>query len=75
MQRHRFLEQMNRESASPVSAPATGAFIVCPMVLVQGGGGGFGVWQQQLYQLAFQQAQASVQQPSLWKRALAPSLN
>ncbi len=59
--------------ASPLaSSGAMGAFLVCPLPLLQGGGVP-PLWQQ-VYQLALEQAQAVVR-PSRWERLVAPSAN
>jgi hypothetical protein len=64
MNRHRFLEQMEqrhlpRPQARPINMMA---FCACPVVLAR-------PWQQQVYQMAFEQAQAVVR-PSLPERDL-----
>ena len=71
MHRHRFLEQLERQrlpqsQARPISA---GAFCACPVALVMGVPAVALHWQQRLYQLAFEQAQAVVR-PSLPERDL-----
>jgi hypothetical protein len=71
MHRHRFLEQLDqrrlpRPQAQPVSA--TG-FCLCPLSLVMGGSGAAWLWHRQLYQRAFEEAQAVVR-PSLPERDL-----
>ena len=71
MYRHRFLEQLEpqrlpRPQARPINAAA---FCVCPMALVTGVPAVALSWRQQVYQLAFEQAQAVVR-PSLPERDL-----
>jgi hypothetical protein len=71
MQRHRFLEQVNRQwlprpQARPVNPMA---FRACPPTLMPGVPGSALPWQEQVYRLAFEQAQAVVR-PSLPERDL-----
>jgi hypothetical protein len=76
MQRHRILEaalsrQLPRPPAAPINASA---FCICPIGLLQGVSAEASRWQQLLYQLAFEQAQAVVR-PSLPERDLLGSWN
>jgi hypothetical protein len=71
MHRHRFLQHLERQAlpqpqARPISA---GAFCMHPMALVVGVPAVALQWQQRIYQLAFEQAQAVVR-PSLPERDL-----
>ncbi|HZY84262.1 MAG TPA: hypothetical protein VFE78_05500 [Gemmataceae bacterium] len=54
--------------APPAPAPAPGAFVLCPFCLPLVPAG-YALWQQALYQWAFEQAQAVVR-PSLPERDL-----
>lgn len=70
MQPHRFREQAAEWSlgrAVTAKAPASG-FVVCPLAL-QRPVVAPSWWQQQLYQLAFERAQAAAR-PSLLERAM-----
>jgi hypothetical protein len=76
MSRHRFLGLVRTEPALPANASAlVSGFVACPMVLqaavLQAGQW---AWQQQVYQLAYEQAQAVVR-PSLLERWQAASAN
>jgi hypothetical protein len=71
MHRHRFLEQLDQRrlpqtQAQPINAAA---FCACPLSLVAGAPGMVWLWQQQVYQRAFNEAQAVVR-PSLPERDL-----
>jgi hypothetical protein len=72
MGRHRFLDLLNAEPAVPAAeTPATlGGFMACPMVLQTAAWS----WQQNVYQLAFEQARAVVR-PSRLERWQRPSAN
>jgi hypothetical protein len=75
MHRHRFLE---REKFAPLAAlpaalPSASAFMVCPVMLSQGWMGQPCPWRQ-IYQLAYEQAQAVVG-PSRLERLQAVSWN
>ncbi|HWG44711.1 MAG TPA: hypothetical protein VN688_18190 [Gemmataceae bacterium] len=74
MHHHRFLDL---EEFAPLPAVATpspaSAFLVCPLVLSQGGMGLPCPWQQ-IYQLAYERAQAVVR-PSRLERLQAVSWN
>ena len=71
MHRHRFLEHLERQAfPQPQARPiSTAAFCACPMALVMGVPAVALQWQQRIYQLAFEQAQAVVR-PSLPERDL-----
>ena len=71
MHRHRFLEQLERQRLpQPRPQPInSGAFCACPMALAMGVPAAAWHWQQRIYQLAFEQAQAVVR-PSLPERDL-----
>lgn len=58
-----------RSQASAPPAPAAGAFVLCPLSWFPALTPEQALWQQALYQWAFQQAQAVVQ-PSLPERDL-----
>jgi hypothetical protein len=45
-----------------------GAFIACPLAVFAAPGGLPGSWQQDIYQIAFDQAQAAARRPSLFER-------
>jgi hypothetical protein len=72
MSRHRFLDQLRPESASPAAAvPAmTSGFMACPLVLQAAPL----AWQQQVYQWAFEQAVAVVR-PSRLERWQTANVN
>jgi hypothetical protein len=70
MDLHRFREHLSADL--PAVAPS--AFVACPIALCPGMAGPQGLWQQMLYQMAWQQAQAA-RQPSLLERSLARALN
>jgi hypothetical protein len=53
----------------PAPVPSPGAFLVCPLVAIQGLSGEQWRWMQCLYRQAFEQAQA-VARPSLPERDL-----
>jgi hypothetical protein len=74
MNRHRFREELAVSGFTPgePSAPAVGAFVACPVALCPGTG--LSAWQQNLYRLALEQAQAA-NQPSLLERSLVRSAN
>ena len=78
MQYHRFLGQLDNSSASPVavgvsSAPSVGGFVLCPPACLPVGWAGQAMmWQ--VYQLAYQQAQAVVR-PSRLERLETATLN
>jgi hypothetical protein len=71
MHRHRFLSDIDvyrlPRPAAPAIAP--GSFMTCPCMLLQGQTMQQCQWQQYLYQVAFEQAQAQAQ-PSLLERDL-----
>ncbi len=74
MGRHRFLDRASawdRPAAPP--QPSFG-FVVCPAALIQGMNAPFCPWQQHVYQMAFQQAQADLR-PSLLERAQTTAWN
>ena len=64
MRNHRFLNEFEvyrlPRSASPIIGP--GSFMMCPLVLFQGQSVQQCMWQQSLYQMAFEQAKAVYQQ-------------
>ena len=70
MHSHRFRNQLSgmRPAAAPAQA-SPGAFVLCPAALLQGVDSGRCLWQQQVYQWAFEQAQAVVR-PSILERDL-----
>jgi len=72
MNRHRFLELVaERRLPQPTQATLrAAAFVACPLARIFGWSEAMCAWQQQVYQLAFQQAQAVVR-PSLPERDLA----
>jgi hypothetical protein len=72
MSHHRFLDLVHAESpAQPAARPIEASgFMACPLVLQTG----VWSWQQQIYQLAFEQAQAVVH-PSLLERWLRVNPN
>jgi hypothetical protein len=76
MPRHRFRALLTAEPQTP--AAPTGlmsrGFVACPAALLPAMGGGLQPWQQQLYQWAYQEAQAVVR-PSLLESRLAPVWN
>lgn len=78
MQRHRFLDQtLPQQVRLPHPRPAAinpSAFCAYPVGPVSGGGGGASHWQQWIYQVAFEQAQAVVR-PSLPERDLLGNWN
>ncbi len=67
MQSHRFRDQLGLETRSPVAATrqSAGGFMVCPVPLQASAAEQS--WQQQIYQMAFEQAQAVVR-PSWLER-------
>jgi hypothetical protein len=70
MHTHRFRQQTAEGSLGRMpsaQAPASG-FVVCPLALQRPAGAAL-LWQQQLYQLAFERAQAAAR-PSLLERAM-----
>jgi hypothetical protein len=71
MHRHRFLEQLEQQGLpQPRPQPISrGAFCACPMGLMMAVPPLALQWQQRIYQLAFEQAQAVVR-PSLPERDL-----
>ena len=71
MARHRFLDQLRPEPVPAVPALASG-FMACPLVLQAAGG--LLPWQQQVYELAYEQARAVVR-PSLLERWQAANAN
>jgi hypothetical protein len=75
MHQHRFREQQQFSPRPAIATPVLSAtaFVVCPLMLPQGGMGQQSPWPQ-LYQLAFEQAQA-VLRPSRLERLQAVSLN
>jgi hypothetical protein len=71
---HRFRELLTAEvSPTPLVGASSCGFVACPAA-VQLAMGGAQPWQQQLYQWAYQQAQAVVR-PSILEGRLAPSWN
>jgi hypothetical protein len=72
MSQHRFLDlvQSRPVQAAELATPVSGAFVACPIVLQ----GPARVWQEQIYQLAFEQARAVVR-PSILERWQRPSVN
>ncbi len=72
MSQHRFRDLVQPEPSLPtVGQPAlTSGFMVCPVVLQTGAW----AWQQQIYQWAYEQAQA-VLRPSRLERWQAASVN
>jgi hypothetical protein len=72
MSRHRFLDLVHPEVARvPAGQPALASgFMACPLVLQAGPW----AWQQQVYQWAFEQAQAVVR-PSRLERWQVANLN
>jgi hypothetical protein len=78
MQRHRFLDRvlpqqlpLSRTRSVPINPSA---FCVYPLAPARGVNGEPSPWQQWIYQIAFEQAQAVVQ-PSLPERDLLGSWN
>jgi hypothetical protein len=71
MHRHRFLGEVEyyRIPKPPPPQPAPTSLVVCPLFLIQGQSLQQCLWQQQLYRIALEQAQA-VAQPSLLERDL-----
>lgn len=71
MGQHRFQAHLweDRLPQPPSPSPLPGSFVLCPMVLCQGFFPAQLPWQWQLYQAAFEQAQA-VNRPSLPERDL-----
>jgi hypothetical protein len=68
---HRFRDQLNRLSL-PVPAPvepAVGAFMACPAAVLCQVSPAQWSWQQEIYRLALEQAQAAAR-PSLLERDL-----
>jgi hypothetical protein len=70
MHRHRFREHLETPAQPAAPVIQTGAFMVCPLMLVQGAPS----FQLAIYQMAFEQAQAAVQAQRA-ELALVPSLN
>jgi hypothetical protein len=70
MSHHRFREQLAQSPLFRAPEPATPltGFVLCPLALVPPVQGGMFAWQQ-VYQMAFEQAQAVVR-PSLPERDL-----
>jgi hypothetical protein len=72
MTTHRFLDQLG-DPHNATSGPAgivPGAFMVCPLVLCPAFAGPLAAWQQQVYQVAFEQAQAAAHLPAQVERDL-----
>jgi hypothetical protein len=68
MSRHRFPDLTRERRAQPALAAAScGGFMACPAAFQAGVDPGRLAWQQQLYQWAFEQAQA-VLRPSVLER-------
>jgi len=70
MSRNRLLDQHNSWQ-EPSSAPQgfhVDAFVMCPVAACPAVGGQQPTWQQTLYQMAFEQAQAATRRPSLFER-------
>jgi hypothetical protein len=59
MHRHRFSEQWAQAGDPTPAAPTAHGFVQCPLVLMQGQPAASCPWQQ-VYQLAYEQAQAVV---------------
>ena len=76
MHGHRFQNQRGfyRLPQPPAPRPTPGTFIAYPMPLFQGLNAEQRSWQQSVYQLAFEQAQAVVR-PSLRERDLLAAWN
>jgi hypothetical protein len=76
MLHHRFREQIENLSLPGLAAEVVRpkGFVLCPPFLVEGMNGGCCWVQQQIYQLAFQQAEAVVR-PSRFERAMAQVWN
>ncbi len=72
MHHHRLLRQMSADRTDGSSPPAQG-FVMCPLPLQQGWQGPACPWQQ-VYQLAYAQAQAVIR-PSVMERFQANSWN
>jgi hypothetical protein len=66
MHHHRFSGQLLTEDRREPSIPSAQGFIMCPLALQQSGHGPVCPWQQ-VYQLAYAQAQAVIR-PSLLER-------
>jgi hypothetical protein len=73
MHRHRFSEQFSSTNRADHSTPTAQGFVLCPLPL-QAGWQGQGCPWQQVYQLAFAQAQAVVK-PSRLERLQANTSN
>jgi hypothetical protein len=72
MATNRFLDQLNQRDDSTF-APAglsVAGFMVCPLALCPGFAGPQAAWQQQLYQVAFEQARAAAHRPTRLERDL-----
>jgi hypothetical protein len=70
MGRNSFLEDLNHSqtSVSALAAVPSNAFMAYPLVLCPAFGGMQPGWQQALYQIAFERAQAAVRRPTLFER-------
>ncbi len=67
---HRFLDQLgeHHDASSGLAGIVPGAFMVCPLLLCPAFAGPQAAWQQQLYQAAFEQAQAAARRPARVER-------
>jgi hypothetical protein len=65
----RFVGNANqtRTASSVQVVVQSGAFIACPIALLPVTGSIHAAWQQSIYQLAFEQAQAATARPSLFE--------
>jgi hypothetical protein len=70
MSLRRLIDNANPTRAASLAEAVVqpGAFIACPIGLLAVPGGLTGPWQQSIYQLAFEQAQAATKCPSLFER-------
>jgi hypothetical protein len=73
MHHHRFSGQLLTADPTTDATPTVQGFVMCPLALQQGGLGTVCPWQQ-VYQLAYAQAQA-VARPSLLERFQASNWN
>jgi hypothetical protein len=74
MEHHRFSGQLLALDQTDESTPSTQGFVMCPLALQQGWQGPAACPWQQVYQMAYAQAQA-VARPSLLERFLANNWN
>jgi hypothetical protein len=67
---HRFVENVSQTGleSSVQTALQPAAFMACPIALFAAPAGLQGTWQQGIYQLAFEQAQAAARRPNIFER-------